>query len=78
MKNIEKIKSLTTEQFAEFLDDVSSECDIMCDAKPCNNNCTENIKEWLEAEAFRFSKSIICLALNPFSILISVLTVTAC
>ena len=51
MKNIEKIKSLTTEQFAEFLDDVSSECDIMCDAKPCNNNCTENIKEWLEAEA---------------------------
>lgn len=51
MKNIEKIKSLTTEQLAEFLDDVSSECEIMCDAKPCNNNCTENIKEWLEAEA---------------------------
>jgi hypothetical protein len=56
MNNYEKIKQMTVEEMAVWLDNVSDECSDMCIASldaliMCYpSNCIENIKQWLLQE----------------------------
>lgn len=54
MNNFEKVKQMTVEEMAKWLDCISSECSEMCTANytHCNlqSTCQENIKQWLLAE----------------------------
>ena len=56
MNNFEKIKQMTVEELANWLDDVSTECSDMCIVgyKPmlaCSGEfCKNNIKQWLLQE----------------------------
>jgi len=53
MNNFEKIKSMTIEEMADFLDDgCSTYCDTYCDygKTGCYGDCHQGIKKWLESE----------------------------
>jgi wobble nucleotide-excising tRNase len=56
MNNFEKIKQMTVEEMANWLDNVSEECSDMCiasldDSIMCYpSNCRDNIKQWLLQE----------------------------
>ena len=55
MNNYEKIKQMTVEEMAKWLDCISEECSDMCvasyDLSICNSQfCINNIKQWLLQE----------------------------
>ena len=56
MNNYEKIKQMTVEEMAVWLDNVSDECSDMCIASLDDlimfypSTCIENIKQWLLQE----------------------------
>lgn len=54
MNNFEKIKQMTVEEMAEWLDKVSEECSDMCnfnfDTCRLDSDCRANIKQWLLSE----------------------------
>ena len=55
MNNFEKIKQMTVDEMAEWLDCISEECSDMCvasyDLNICNIQfCEKNIKQWLFQE----------------------------
>jgi len=50
LTNFEKIKGMSVEEMAEFLDDCTEcECCVLKD-RACDVECNFNIKEWLELE----------------------------
>lgn len=55
MNNFEKIKQMTVEEMAEFLDKASEECCYICnfnfDTCKLDADCQGNIKQWLLSEA---------------------------
>ena len=52
MTNFEKIKNMTVEEMAKWLQDALKECDV-CYGKynTCPNTCIYGIKNYLESEA---------------------------
>jgi hypothetical protein len=51
----DQINAMDNKEFAEWLDKITDDgCEKYCSefeaGKPCNCNCVENIKQWLETE----------------------------
>ena len=48
MRNIDKIKSMLVDEMAELL---IGDCENYCNAKNCEGDCPNNVKQWLLAES---------------------------
>ena len=60
MTNLEKIKSMTAEEFFEFFSDALTCNYCTCEDISCDDNCKAHIIEWLNAEIIEMKPCPFC------------------